>query len=270
MAIAFRRVRSSPLQEFEAAAPDGVTIGIIGNRGSGKGKLLRLATGLEKPASGSVEASGEARLLGPGDELHLAPAAVLCIDRTFALQDPPARERAAIQLDDLRRSGTTTLLACYDEELLRRLCDEVWWLRDGRLAGRGDVAEMLACYRKQVAAEVRAWGESDACAAVPARAARRRAGGSLARRDDRRERPSHHGLAQRRTGGGEDRAYKFRDAVADPVIGMMIRTRIGLNVYGTNTELEKLKLGPCSAGRDSDSIVRFPLRVVPAASIPSP
>jgi hypothetical protein len=41
---------------------------------------------------------------------------------------------------------------------------------------------------------------------------------------------------------------RFRDAVADPVIGMMIRTRIGLNVYGTNTELECLKLGPCAAG----------------------
>ena len=41
---------------------------------------------------------------------------------------------------------------------------------------------------------------------------------------------------------------RYRQAVEDPVIGMMIRTRIGLNVYGTNTELEKLKLGPCAAG----------------------
>jgi len=36
--------------------------------------------------------------------------------------------------------------------------------------------------------------------------------------------------------------------VEDPVVGMMIRTRIGLNVYGTNTELEKLRLGPCAPG----------------------
>jgi lipopolysaccharide transport system ATP-binding protein len=40
----------------------------------------------------------------------------------------------------------------------------------------------------------------------------------------------------------------FRDSVADPVVGMMIRTRIGLNVYGTNTELERLPLGPRRAG----------------------
>jgi lipopolysaccharide transport system ATP-binding protein len=41
---------------------------------------------------------------------------------------------------------------------------------------------------------------------------------------------------------------KYSQSVADPVIGILIRTRIGLNVYGTNTELEKLKFGPCSPG----------------------
>jgi lipopolysaccharide transport system ATP-binding protein len=43
-------------------------------------------------------------------------------------------------------------------------------------------------------------------------------------------------------------AVRFRTRVADPVIGIMIRTRIGLNVYGTNTELEQLKLGPVESG----------------------
>jgi lipopolysaccharide transport system ATP-binding protein len=32
------------------------------------------------------------------------------------------------------------------------------------------------------------------------------------------------------------------------VIGIMIRTRIGFEVYGTNTELEGVHLGPCEAG----------------------
>jgi lipopolysaccharide transport system ATP-binding protein len=41
---------------------------------------------------------------------------------------------------------------------------------------------------------------------------------------------------------------RFVQAVADPVVGIMIRNRIGLEVYGTNTELEGLKLGPRAAG----------------------
>jgi lipopolysaccharide transport system ATP-binding protein len=41
---------------------------------------------------------------------------------------------------------------------------------------------------------------------------------------------------------------RFREAVADPVVGLLIRSRAGMNVYGTNTELEGLKLGPRAAG----------------------
>ncbi len=236
-----------PVQDFDAAAPDGVTIGIVGDDGSGKSKLLRLAAGLEKPASGAVEASGAARLLGPGDRLDFDPTVVLCLDRTLALLDLPARERAAIELDGLRRGGTTTLLASHDEDLLRRICDEIWWIRDGKLAGRGDPVEMLAAYRQHVAGRVRAWGETVRAPLAP-----------RVRRGDGRaeilgvETIGENGHATMVWRSGELAvvriAVRFRDAVTDPVIGMMIRTRIGLNVYGTNTELEKLRLGPCAAG----------------------
>ena len=50
MALAFRRVTAPPLRDFDAAAPDGVVIGMIGENGSGKGRLLRLAAGIELPA----------------------------------------------------------------------------------------------------------------------------------------------------------------------------------------------------------------------------
>jgi len=58
MALAFRRVTSEPLRDFDAAVPDGVVIGVIGENGSGKGRLLRLAAGIELPAAGAVERSG--------------------------------------------------------------------------------------------------------------------------------------------------------------------------------------------------------------------
>ena len=34
-----------------------------------------------------------------------------------------------------------TLLVSHEEELIRRLADEVWWLHQGKLAGRGDPEE---------------------------------------------------------------------------------------------------------------------------------
>jgi lipopolysaccharide transport system ATP-binding protein len=50
---------------------------------------------------------------------------------------------------------------------------------------------------------------------------------------------------------------RFEAAVDDPVVGVMIRTRIGFEVYGTNTELEKVKLGPCASGDTRRVVFRF-------------
>jgi lipopolysaccharide transport system ATP-binding protein len=185
--------------------------------------------------------------MGPDDTLNLAPAPVLLIDRTFGYQDLLVRERAAVALDRIRRAGATTLLISHEEELIRRLADEVWWLHQGKLAGRGDPEEVLAAYRKHVATKLRAWGESITPPVAP----------TVRRGDGRAEvvRIETIGESGKPTmvwRCGERAvvrvAVRFRDPVADPVVGIMIRTRIGLNVYGTNTELEQLKLGPCNAG----------------------
>ncbi len=61
------------------------------------------------------------------------------------------RERAAVALDRIRRAGATTLVVSHDEDLIRRLADEVWWLHQGKLAGRGDPEEVMAAYRKHIA-----------------------------------------------------------------------------------------------------------------------
>jgi lipopolysaccharide transport system ATP-binding protein len=224
------------LPKFRVEAPDGVVIGIVGTDGAGKGALLRQA--LE---------TGRGALIGPNDPLVFDPTPLLCLEHALARHDAIVRERAAIELDRLRRAGTTVLLVSHEEDLLRRLADEIWWIRDGKLAGRGDPGEMLAAYRKHVAAEVRAWGQSVRAPLSP----------RMRRGDGRAEVVSvetigENGCPTMVWRSGElavvRATIRFRDAVDDPVVGMMIRTRIGLNVYGTNTELERLKLGPRQAG----------------------
>jgi ABC-type sulfate/molybdate transport systems ATPase subunit len=262
MALAFRRVTSGPLQGFEATAPDGVVIGIVGENGSGAERLLSLACGDETPASGSVERSGSVRRLGPGDKPDYSAVPVLLLDHSLAQQDALAREQAALALDKLRRGGTTTLLVSHEEELLRRLADEVWWLQEGKLAGRGDPAEVLTAYRRHTANRLRAWAESEKVALQP----------KWRRGDGRAEILSiqtfgENGQATLVWRSGELAVVKirvkFHAAVADPVVGIMIRTRIGLNVYGTNTELEKLQLGPCNAGDVKDLSFAFRCELCP-------
>jgi lipopolysaccharide transport system ATP-binding protein len=262
MALAFRRVTCAPLREFEAAAPDGVVIGIIGENGSGKTRLLRLAAGLDRPESGVVEAPGPARLLGPEDPLTLAPVKLLLIDQTFSRQDPLVRARAAMSLDRLRGLGVTALIASHEEELLRRLADEIWWLHEGRLAGRGDPDQMLTAYRAHIAQRLRAWGETVGQPLAP-----------RVRRTDGRaevlrvETIGENGRPTMVWRSGElavvNVFVRFHEEIADPVVGIMIRTRIGLNVFGTNTELERLKLGPCRAGETLEVAFAFRCELCP-------
>jgi lipopolysaccharide transport system ATP-binding protein len=247
MAIVFRQVVSAPFAALDAVAPDGAIIGVIGEDGSGKSALLRLAAGLTKPSAGTVEASEPRRLLGPGDSLNFSPAAVLAIEHTLARHDALVRERAAMSLERLRRAGTTVLLVSHEEDLLRQLCDEVWWIDQGKLAGRGDPAEVLRAYRSHIVGRIRAWGETVSAPLDP----------RLRRGDGRAEVVKLELLGE----AGQPTAVlrsgelavarvtvSFRDAVADPVVGLLIRSRAGMNVYGTNTELEGLKLGPRAAG----------------------
>jgi lipopolysaccharide transport system ATP-binding protein len=194
--------------------------------------------------------------------LNLAPVPVLLIDHAFAHHDALVREQAFIAIDRLRRAGVTILLASHEEELLRRLADEIWWLHEGKLAGRGDPEEILAAYRKHIAQSVRAWGEVTTSPIVP----------RLRRGDGRAEvlgieTIGENGRPTMVWRSGELAMVKvrvrFRDAVADPVVGMMIRTRIGLNVYGTNTELERLKLGPRAAGDTIEVAFAFRCELCP-------
>jgi hypothetical protein len=247
MSIQFRNVSCPPLQGFSADAPSGSIIGIVGEDGSGKTALAHLAAGTQQPASGEVETAGARRLIGPDDALDFAGAGNLALLHTLARHDALQRERALEELERLRGAGATILLVSHEPDLLRAAADEVWWIHQGRLARRGDPAAVLQEYRAHIAARVREWGAS---AVSPVSPRWRRGDGRAS--IERIETLGEDGGSTMVWRSGEKATVRvtvrFHDAVEDPVIGMLIRTRVGLNVYGTNTELEKVKLGPCAAG----------------------
>ncbi|MFM2123605.1 MAG: hypothetical protein RL328_56, partial [Acidobacteriota bacterium] len=168
-------------------------------------------------------------------------------DQALATQDAVVRARTLAGLDRLRRSGSTILLASHEYALLEQLCDEVWWLDQGSLAAKGDPRMTLASYRRHVADKVRAWGET-----VPPRLAP-----AYRRGDGRAEILSIETLGANGQPtivwkSGEmvtvRATVRYHEAVPDPVLGVMIRTQIGFEVYGTNTELEHITIGGRKAG----------------------
>ncbi len=213
-------------------APDGSIIGVI-----------------EEGGPSGLAATGGTVSLGP--EMP-NPAGNAAIVPAFLLAglDAVTKARTISRLVQLRRAGATFVLLTHDEQLLESCADEVWWLRDGKLVGRGDPLEVLAHYRRHVALVLREVGRKQGVSLAPA----------LRDGDGRAvltgiELLGTDGSATVVWRSGEAVAIRvtvrFTGDVADPVIGILIRTRIGLNVYGTNTELENIHFGPM---RDGDTV----------------
>ncbi len=247
--IELRGVTLPPFDGFTAAVPDGAVIGIIGEEAAGQSTLLRLAAGLLAPVAGEVTAGPVRRYIGFEDSLNFAAADVLALDHAFAPHDALVRARAIVELDRLRGSGATILIVSNEHELLRALSDEIWWLELGRLRERGHPAQILGNFQRHIAAKFRSWGETVAEPLSP----------SLRRGDGRGEIVSLETLGQDGKPtivlqSGESASIRvqirYRDRVENPVIGIMIRTRFGFEVYGTNTELEQIHLGPVNAGEN--------------------
>lgn len=254
MSIEFREAVGAALQAFTGSVPDGAIIGVTGEDSPALAELLRFAAGNAQPVSGEVTASTPRRLISVGDPLNLAPVASLALEHAFAARDELVQARARIGLERLRRSGTSVLLLSHDPDLLRGLCDEVWWIHEGKLAAKGDASDVLDAYRHHVAGRLAEWSRG---VAQPLAPSMRRGDGRAAVLDIATVDAAGRRSAVWRSGEpvAVEVTVRFEQTVEDPVIGIMIRTRIGFEVYGTNTELERLKLGPVAAGQTL--VVRF-------------
>jgi lipopolysaccharide transport system ATP-binding protein len=247
MAISFRGVSLASLVNFTADVPGGAIVGLIGEESPALSDILRLACGVVTPELGVVEASEPRRYIGPGEPLNLALAGTLALDRTLSLHDALVRVRSRMGLERLRRSGSSILIYSHEQDFLRDLCDEVWWLHAGALAGRGEPREVLAAYNTHLARRLNEWASSLSQTLEP----------SMRRGDGRArllslETLDSAGKPSLLWRSGEPAfvrvRVRFEQPVEDPVVGIMIRTRIGFEVFGTNTELEGVKLGPVPAG----------------------
>jgi lipopolysaccharide transport system ATP-binding protein len=216
-------------------APDGSIIGIVE----------------EGPGLGAPDAI----VVHPGDPMPDAPGNYV-LDHTLSRSDAVTKAKAVARLVQLRRAGATIALISHDEALLESCADEIWWVRNGSLIERGDPLDVLARYRRRVAALLRISGENQLARLSPTM----RNGDGRATLEQV-ELLGAHGSPATVFQSGEAVAIRvvvrFEERVADPVVGIMIRTRIGLNVYGTNTELEQLKLGPVEPGEAVRVTYRF-------------
>ena len=229
-------------RDLSITAPDSSIIGIIDE-------------------GGEVFTLPEVTLVRSGDPLPDVPGNYV-LDHALSQSSSVARSKAVSRLVALRRDGATIALLSHDEALLESCADEIWWIRGGALIARGDPGEVLAQYRRHVSEALRASGENQ----LPRLSPTMRTGDGRAHLENI-ELLGENGESATVFRSGESVAIavavRFSEWIADPVVGIMIRTRIGLHVYGTNTELEQLKLGPVEKGAALRVIYRFQCNLCP-------
>ncbi len=189
--------------------------------------------------------------------IHVNPE-VLVVDEALAVGDAIFSNRCVQKFQELKARGVTVVLVSHDLGLVKLLSDRALLLYQGQALAEGDPNDVINKYIGMVLDRQKSVEE---VVATPAAAAKSEAPESLEysfRHGDRRAEVVRAELLNeqsRRTlvvRSGEPLRVRvlarFAEDHAAPMVGMMIRTRIGMDVFGTNTKLEELDLGPMKAG----------------------
>jgi lipopolysaccharide transport system ATP-binding protein len=207
-----------------------------------------LADFIDEPVK--TYSSGMYVRLGFAVAIHTRPD-VLLVDEVLAVGDEAFAHRCLRKIEELLAAGRTLLFVSHSLSLMESLCDRVLWLDHGRARMIGEPRRVVDAYRQAVAeAEGRHHREAKEQAEAAGDTATPVAAGEA-------EAPLRWGSRQaeitavRLLVAGEER-YHLRsgeavtleldvvakEPLADFVFGVAIATPRGIEVWGTNTDLE--------------------------------
>lgn len=189
---------------------------------------------------------------------------ILIVDEALSVGDARFTQKCLRRLRDFREAGATILFVSHDAGAALALCDEAILLDGGRLRERGRPSTILDHYNSLLASRgdgnvdiVRESAEPDEGEMV-----RRRTGTFEARITSV---DVLNGTAQPTEifRPGDDAIFRirvaFEAAISNPTIGILVRDRLGLEVYGTNTSLLGIATGDFKPGETLELDVRLRL-----------
>ena len=177
--------------------------------------------------------------------IHVDPE-ILIVDEALAVGDAVFANRCVRKFEELRERKITVLFVSHDLGLVKALSDRAILLLHGRIEAEGAPSDVINRYIGLVLDQQR----------TPQRK-EDRVRGSFRHGDGTSEIMgveilNARGEAVASVASGEPVTVRvrsrFHSAVHDPMVGILVRTRIGMDVYGTNTRIEQMELGEFQAG----------------------
>ncbi len=188
--------------------------------------------------------------------IHVEPE-ILVVDEALAVGDAVFANRCVRKFQELRERKITVLFVSHDLALVKQLSDRALLLVEGRIRAQGEPSDVINQYVGLVLERQRAERE-------PAAQARLAAG---FRHGDRTseivgvELLDEGGAPVTVVTSGETVRVRVRSVFhavkSDLMVGILIRNRIGMEVYGTNTRIEQIELGQFEAGDELELEFQF-------------
>jgi lipopolysaccharide transport system ATP-binding protein len=191
--------------------------------------------------------------------IHVDPE-VLIVDEALAVGDAIFASRCVQKFEELRRKNVTVFLVSHDLGLIKRLADRAAFMLDGRIVIEGAPKDAVNQYVGFVLDRERSSKERSAGLLEEAVAASSVSNKTSFRHGDGASRVlevqilNSAGEVCRAFRPGESILLRIRAAfqkpVSNPVVGILIRNRIGMDIFGTNTRVERAELGDFEPGEE--------------------
>ena len=181
--------------------------------------------------------------------IHIDPE-VLIVDEALAVGDAIFAGRCIQKFEELRQRKVTVLLVSHDLGLVKRLADRAAFMLEGQVVMEGTPKDAVNRYVGYVLDRERGVEKVGEKEGVAAKSSFRHGDGASRIVDVRILNGAGEPCGAFRPGESIIIRIQavFHQAVADPVVGILIRSRIGMDVFGTNTRLERIELGRFEAG----------------------
>jgi ABC-type polysaccharide/polyol phosphate transport system ATPase subunit len=186
--------------------------------------------------------------------IHVDPE-ILIVDEALAVGDAIFANRCVKKFEELKERKVTVLFVSHDLGLVKRLSDRAALLVNGRLEAYGTPSDVVNRYVGLVLER-----QSREPSGPEDRAGSFRHGDG-ASRITKVELLSARGESARAFQAGESMTVRVRARaekdLEHPLVGMLLRNRLGIDVFGTNTRVEGVDLGLIAAGESIEAEFRF-------------
>ncbi|HLH00333.1 MAG TPA: ABC transporter ATP-binding protein [Bryobacteraceae bacterium] len=181
--------------------------------------------------------------------IHVDPE-ILIVDEALAVGDAIFASRCIQKFEELRQRKITVLLVSHDLGLVKRLADRAAFMLHGEIVLEGTPKDAVNRY-VGFALEQEQHDKEHVARDGAAATSSFRHGDGTSRIVDVQLLDSE-GQPTRTLRPAESFVIRveatFHRRVSEPVVGILIRNRIGMDVFGTNTRLEGIQLGNFEAG----------------------